>query len=95
MCSCWPIDGNTGYTRWVKIAVSLPDELFARADDAASRLGLSRSQVYARALEEFLDTHGEQDDPVTVKLNELADQQEPTPGAAAGRRLIETGQWEW
>jgi metal-responsive CopG/Arc/MetJ family transcriptional regulator len=79
----------------VKVAVSLPDELFARADDAASRLGLSRSQVYARAIEEFLETHGEQDDPVTLRLNELAEQQEPAVGTAAGRRLIETGQWEW
>jgi metal-responsive CopG/Arc/MetJ family transcriptional regulator len=79
----------------VKVAVSLPDELFARADDAASRLGLSRSQVYARAIEEFLETHGEQDDPVTVRLNEFAEQQEPAVGTAVGRRLIETGQWEW
>jgi predicted transcriptional regulator len=79
----------------VKIAVSVPDELFTRADDAASRLGLSRSQVYARALEEFLDAHGSDDDPVTAKLNEIADLQEPATGTAAARRLIETGQWEW
>ena len=79
----------------MKIAVSLPDELFARADDAASRLGLSRSQVYARALEEFLDAHGQDEDPVTAKLNEIADQQEPGVGTAAARRLIETGRGEW
>jgi predicted transcriptional regulator len=79
----------------MKIAVSVPDELFARADDAASRLGLSRSQVYARALEEFLDANDPDDDPVTAQLNEIADRQEPGVGAAAARRLIETGQWEW
>jgi predicted transcriptional regulator len=79
----------------MKVAVSLPDELFARADDAASRLGLSRSQVYARALEEFLDAQGDDDDPVTARLNELADLQESAVGTGAARQLIETGQWEW
>lgn len=77
----------------MKIAVSVPDELFERADDVAARLGLSRSQVYARALEQFLEAHG--DDPVTAKLDELADEFEPAVGAAAARRLIESGQWEW
>ncbi len=83
----------------MKIAVSLPDELFRQADDMADRLGLSRSEVYARALEEFLDTHGGDHDPVTSTLNELADRGEPAVGAAVGaaaaRRLIATGQWEW
>jgi predicted transcriptional regulator len=79
----------------VKIAVSVPDELFARADELAQRLGISRSEVYARALEEFLQAQG--DDPVTAKLDELADElAHGAPlGAAAGRHLIDTGQWEW
>jgi predicted transcriptional regulator len=79
----------------MKIAVSVPDELFARADELANRLGISRSEVYARALEEFLQAQG--DDPVTTKLDELADElaSGPVVGAAAGRQLIATGQWEW
>ena len=84
----------------MKIAVSLPDELFRQADDMADQLGLSRSQVYARALEEFLDAHGGDHDPVTARLNELADHADPTAvgtavGVAAGRQLIAGGQWEW
>lgn len=77
----------------MKIAVSVPDELFARADEAAERLGISRSQVYARALEEFLEGQGE--DPVTATLDSLADSVEPPPNAAAGRALIDAGAWEW
>lgn len=38
---------------------------------------------------------GEQDDPITAKLNELADQPEPAAGGTAGRRLIEAGLWTW
>lgn len=39
----------------MKTAISLPDTLFERAEQVASRLKLNRSQLYARALEEFLD----------------------------------------
>jgi predicted transcriptional regulator len=77
----------------MKVAISVPNELFERADDVAARLGLSRSQVYARAVEQFLDAQGE--DPVTAQLNELADDVEPALGSTAARRLIDSGQWEW
>ena len=77
----------------MKVAVSLPDDLFARADETASRLGLKRSQLYARALEEFLHVQG--GDPVTAKLDELADELDVGAGAGVGRRLIDTGSWQW
>lgn len=73
--------------------MSLPDELFERADEIASRLGLNRSQLYARAIEQFIDGQG--DDPVTAKLDELADELGAGAGASAGRRLIDSGAWEW
>ncbi|MBA3250580.1 MAG: hypothetical protein H0T66_09825 [Geodermatophilaceae bacterium] len=76
----------------MKVAVSLPDELFARADAAAEQLALSRSQLYARALEAYLD--GREDDPVTAALDALA-QDTPALDATAGRRLIDSGAWEW
>jgi predicted transcriptional regulator len=38
----------------MKTAVSVPDELFERADRLAKRLSLSRSELYSRALAEFL-----------------------------------------
>jgi len=77
----------------VKVAISLPDELFVAADVAASQLSISRSQLYARALEQFLADRGS--DPVTEKLDELADETRGNAGADAGRRLIETGMWTW
>ncbi len=39
----------------MKIAISLPDPLFARAESHAAEHGLSRSQLYATALEHYLD----------------------------------------
>jgi metal-responsive CopG/Arc/MetJ family transcriptional regulator len=38
----------------MKTAISLPDALFESADALARRLGISRSALYARALEAFL-----------------------------------------
>ena len=41
----------------VKTAVSLDNTLFQRAEQIAAELELSRSGLYARAIEEFLDRH--------------------------------------
>ncbi len=41
----------------MKTAVSLPDELFVKADKLAKRLGIARSQLYALALADYLDRH--------------------------------------
>lgn len=38
----------------MKTAISLPEATFRRADVVARRLGISRSELYVRALEAFL-----------------------------------------
>ncbi len=89
--------GSTGYTLAVKIAVSVPDALHARAEEFAARLGLKRSQLYARAVEEFLLAHDE--DAVTAALDALAGEATSSgaegSGRSVGRALIESGDWEW
>ncbi len=77
----------------MKTAVSIPDEVFREADRTADRLGWSRSQLYTRALQEFLEQQG--DDPVTMALDALADELGPSASPDAGRQLIDTGAWEW
>ena len=39
----------------MKTAISLPDPLFEAAEELASDLGVSRSELYARALAEFVE----------------------------------------
>ena len=51
----------------MKTALSIPDELFASADALAKRLGLSRSRLYASALQEFIAKHKSKN--VTERLN--------------------------
>lgn len=51
----------------MKTAISIPDALFQAADQLAARLGLSRSELYARAVADWVAQH--QADTVTAQLN--------------------------
>lgn len=45
------------HTQGMKIAISLPDELFRRVEQRAKHLGISRSELLAQAASAFLDEH--------------------------------------
>lgn len=77
----------------MKTAISVPDEVFHEADETAERLGWSRSQLYTRALSEFLER--QTPDPVTSALDALADEIGAGSSPATGRALIDSGMWEW
>jgi len=53
----------------MKTAISLPDDLFESADALAKRLGVSRSELYATAVAEFLAKH--QHAKVTERLDDV------------------------
>jgi len=53
----------------MKTAISIPDELFHSADEAAKNLGLTRSALIQRALEDYLDTQNQK--AIIEKLNRV------------------------
>lgn len=53
----------------MKVAVSIPDPLFAEADRLAKRRKLSRSQLYAQALELLVSRQDQTE--ITRRLNEV------------------------
>lgn len=53
----------------MKIAISIPDDLFRSADTLAERIGVSRSELYATAVAEFLAKHHGQ--RVTERLDQV------------------------
>ena len=53
----------------MKTAISIPDPLFNAVERLARRLGISRSEVFQRAVKEFLGNH--KDKGVTEALNEV------------------------
>ena len=78
----------------MKTAISLPDVLFKSADKLAKRLGLSRSELYARALEEYVAKHRGR--KVTARLNQVYSTGHAHLESAvceAQARSIETSEW--
>jgi metal-responsive CopG/Arc/MetJ family transcriptional regulator len=53
----------------MKTAISIPDELFKAAERVAARLGLSRSELYQRALAKYLESQS--DAAITAQLDEI------------------------
>ena len=51
----------------MKTAISIPDPVFQAAEGLAQRLGMSRSQLYSKAVREFTEAHKNQN--VTEKLD--------------------------
>ncbi len=53
----------------MKTAISIPDDIFAAAEKAAKKLGVSRSELYTNAVREFVERYGREG--ITEKLNEV------------------------
>ena len=53
----------------MKTAISIPDNLFHDAEITAKQLGLARSQLYVKAIKEFIDHHNK--DTITEKLDSI------------------------
>lgn len=83
-----------GITFGMKVAVSIPDRVYAQAERLAAHLKTSRSALYARALAAFVDRHAE--DRITERMNAVLDAVEETRdpfGPAAARRVFDRVEW--
>ena len=83
-----------GHTNGMKVAVSIPDEVFVEAEALAKRLKCSRSEIYSRALGEFIGHHAP--DRVTDLMNDVVRDVGPEPDAfsvAAGRQVLKKTEW--
>ena len=57
------------YTEYMKTAISLPDSLFDKAERTAQYMGISRSRLFAIALEDYINRYN--GEMTTQKLNEV------------------------
>lgn len=80
----------------MKVAISVPDDIFDEAESLARRLNTSRSELYSRALTEFVGHHAPE--RVTERMNEVvADIGVDAPDvfrAAAARRVFKRTEWK-
>lgn len=77
----------------MKTAISIPDELFVAADALARRLNKSRSELYSRAIREYVAKHSP--DQVTASLDLLVEETgvETDFATRAARRTFEHSEW--
>ncbi|TCZ77321.1 hypothetical protein [Lysobacter sp. N42] len=77
----------------MKVAISVPDPIFSAAERLASRMHVSRSQLYARALEEFLAKR--QDSLITEQLNAVHGEPVQVDPAMAAAQIRSLGNEAW
>lgn len=78
----------------MKVAVSIPNPVFTEAESLAKRLNASRSELYSRALKEFVGRHApdqvtEQMDRVIASVGEDSD----AFTQRAARRVLKRIEW--
>ena len=85
----------SGYTFSMKVAVSIPDDVFAEAESLAQRLDTTRSELYSRALTEFVGHHAPE--RVTERMNEVVGEigggESDAFRAEAARRVFKRTEW--
>jgi metal-responsive CopG/Arc/MetJ family transcriptional regulator len=78
----------------MKTAVSIPDEVFEEAERLTVELQTSRSQLYSRALQEFVARHSP--DRLTEAMNRVVDKvgaEIDEFSQRASRRVLEQVEW--
>ncbi len=78
----------------MKTAVSIPDEIFERAERLAKRNRRSRSELYASALDEYVARHSP--DEVTDTMNRVCERvgdEKDAFVAAASLRTLDRIEW--
>jgi len=78
----------------MKTAVSIPDEIFEKAERLARRMKKSRSELFSRALAEYLARHAP--DHVTDAMNQVCAEigiQPDSFSSAAAPRALERVEW--
>jgi metal-responsive CopG/Arc/MetJ family transcriptional regulator len=78
----------------MKTAISLPDQLFERAERMATLAGVSRSQLYAQAISDYLDKH--EPDSITQAFNAVYETEPSELDPVLMRmQLLSLPQGEW
>jgi metal-responsive CopG/Arc/MetJ family transcriptional regulator len=78
----------------MKTAVSIPDDLFEEAERLAVKFQTSRSQIYSRALQDFVARHAP--DLLTEAMNRVVDEvvsEVDEFSRKASRRVLERIEW--
>jgi metal-responsive CopG/Arc/MetJ family transcriptional regulator len=88
------VPAPAGYTQGMKTAVSIPDDVFEEAERLVAELQTSRSQLYSRALQEFVARHAP--NRLTEAMNRVIDEvgtEVDEFTQRTSRRVLEQVEW--
>lgn len=78
----------------MEIAITIHNDVLPRAEETARRLGISLNELYARALNHFLESYGESE--ITRKLNEIYEHEDSSPDPVMSQLQFATlSQEDW
>ncbi len=81
----------------MKTAISVPDDVYAKVEQRARTLGMTRSQFYSNAARNYLD-HLDAES-LTRRIDSVVDlvgmEDSNTAAVAAGRRLLGSADDDW
>jgi len=78
----------------MKTAISIPDEVFKRAEKLARRLRMSRSQLYSQAVEKYVNKR--RPEAITSAMNRALDEVGDSGDAfvsSAAYKVLERTEW--
>ncbi|HZV48528.1 MAG TPA: ChpI protein [Candidatus Dormibacteraeota bacterium] len=77
----------------MKVAVSIPDDVFQLAERKARQLKVTRSQLYAAALAEYL--RKELEEELTARVDATVAQDDLDEGLVAAQARATATEWTW
>ena len=78
----------------MKTAISIPNPLFELAEEIAKQLRISRSELYAKALAEYLRSY--QRTSITERLNQIYTEEDSAPDPVLSQlQLAAIAKEEW
>ena len=89
-----PYDFIPWYDSGMKVALSIPDDLFESAESLVKRLGVTRSRLYTTALADYVARH--RGSRTTERLNAVYAAEEARLDPVlrrAQRRALDPGAW--
>ncbi|HEY8181096.1 MAG TPA: ribbon-helix-helix protein, CopG family [Thermoanaerobaculia bacterium] len=78
----------------MKVAISLPDELFEETERLIRKVGKTRSEVYRMALEDYIARHdtGRVREAIDAALRHI-EGSDAEFATAAARKILERSEW--
>jgi len=93
-CDQWVIPS---YTRCMKTAISVPDEIFNQVGSRAAELGISRSEFFTRAARQYLGQLADASltQQIDAAIDAAGDDDSGHAAATAGRAFLAATDDEW